>query len=453
MSPDWCPNCGSPRAETIPPEDPFLRSDPRVRRAARSRSQRCRTRSPRRSSPAAGCRSSSTASATQPVRRAGSGRPRWTALIDWLAARSANGTGIRTMREVIDPVCGSAPPPSPRHRDHGRAERDGGSSTASFDFSSTPAGASFECKLDSGASRPARRRRPTRAWATGRTHSRFGRRTARAASTRRRRRARGRSTRRPRTPRSRPARAGRWRRPPRLVRASPRRAGASFECKLDSGRLGACTSPKPYSGLADGSHTFSVRAKTARATSTRRPATRTWTVDTAAPGHLDHQRAERDGRRRAPRRSGSRATSGRVVRVQARRGRVGRVHLAEGLLRARERLAHLLGPREGRRGQRRRDPRHAHLDVDRIAPNTSITSGPSGTVSVTTATFTFTSIEAGSTFECRLDGSAWTACTSPKSYTSTRRGSHTFSVRARDAAGTWTPRPPTGRGGAQERVG
>lgn len=54
--------------------------------------------------------------------------------------------------------------------------------------------------------------------------------------------------------------------------------GSSFECRLDSGSYGACSSPKAYSGLADGAHTFQVRA-TDGVGNVGNPATRTWTVD------------------------------------------------------------------------------------------------------------------------------------------------------------------------------
>jgi RNA polymerase sigma factor (sigma-70 family) len=49
-------------------------------------------------------------------------------------------------------------------------------------------------------------------------------------------------------------------------------------------------------------------------------------------------------------------------------------------------------------------------------------------------TFRFTSSEAGSTFGCALDGSAFELCTTPRAYAAVAPGSHTFSVRATDAA-------------------
>jgi tRNA A-37 threonylcarbamoyl transferase component Bud32 len=79
--------------------------------------------------------------------------------------------------------------------------------------------------------------------------------------------------------------------------------------------------------------------------------------------------------------------------------------------------------------------------VDTTAPNTEITSGPEGDVADTSATFEFESSEAGSSFECQLDGAGFEQCTSPKTYEGLALGLHTFDVRATDAAGNTDPTP------------
>jgi hypothetical protein len=137
---------------------------------------------------------------------------------------------------------------------------------------------------------------------------------------------------------------------------------ASFECKLDAAAFAACTSPKTYFGLADGSHTFQVRATDAAGNTDASPASFTWVVDTAAP-------------------------------------------------------------------------------------DTVIDSTPANPTNSTSASFMFHSTETGSTFECKLDGGPFAACTSPKNYSSLSEASHTFQVRGTDSAGntdltpasfTWT---------------
>jgi 3-phytase len=72
---------------------------------------------------------------------------------------------------------------------------------------------------------------------------------------------------------------------------------------------------------------------------------------------------------------------------------------------------------------------------DTTPPDTSITSGPAGTVTSRDATFAFSSSESNSTFQCRLDGAAYAGCSSPMTATGLGDGSHTFYVRATDAAG------------------
>jgi uncharacterized repeat protein (TIGR03803 family) len=62
-------------------------------------------------------------------------------------------------------------------------------------------------------------------------------------------------------------------------------ATATFECQLDGGGFVACTSPKAYSGLAEGTHAFLVRA-TDPAGNTGATTSHSWTVDTTAPDTL-----------------------------------------------------------------------------------------------------------------------------------------------------------------------
>jgi streptogramin lyase len=91
--------------------------------------------------------------------------------------------------------------------------------------------------------------------------------------------------------------------------------------------------------------------------------------------------------------------------------------------------------------------------IDTTPPVASITSKPGDPSGVSNPSFSFTSNEAGSVFQCRLDAGSFVSCVSPKSYSSLAGGSHTFHVKATDLAGnigqevsyTWTidKTPPT----------
>src|SRR5215467_979514 len=54
-------------------------------------------------------------------------------------------------------------------------------------------------------------------------------------------------------------------------------------------------------------------------------------------------------------------------------------------------------------------------------------------------TFTFSDTQAGVTFLCQLDGSAFSACSSPTTYSGLTQASHTFAVKTQD------PPPPLDR--------
>ena len=81
---------------------------------------------------------------------------------------------------------------------------------------------------------------------------------------------------------------------------------------------------------------------------------------------------------------------------------------------------------------------------DTTPPETTITGGPAdgSSTTATTASFSFAASEAA-TFQCALDGGAFTPCSSPAAYSGLAEGSHGFAVRATDQAGNVDPTPAT----------
>jgi len=74
-------------------------------------------------------------------------------------------------------------------------------------------------------------------------------------------------------------------------------------------------------------------------------------------------------------------------------------------------------------------------------PQTTITAGPSGSITDASPEFSFASSRASSTFQCRLDGAtAWDPCSSPSTITP-GIGAHTYRIRAVDPLGYVDPTP------------
>src|SRR5207249_7923740 len=89
--------------------------------------------------------------------------------------------------------------------------------------------------------------------------------------------------------------------------------------------------------------------------------------------------------------------------------------------------------------------------VETPAPDRACRSGPCAPTHDASPSFTYSSTEAGSTFQCKLDGPGATPGTyasclaAGKDYTALADGTYTFSVKATDPARSEERRAGTGR--------
>jgi hypothetical protein len=216
---------------------------------------------------------------------------------------------------------------------------------------------------------------------------------------------------------------------------------ATFECRLDSSSFAACTSPKNYTGLAGGPHTFEVRAVDAALNVDPSPAQYSWTIDTTSPDTMI------DSNPPDP----SNSSSAAFTFSASEPGSTFECDLDGGGFAACTSPQTYTSLPDGPHTFQVRavdaalnvDPTPASYTwtIDTTSPDTMIDSNPPDPSNSSSAAFTFSASEPGSTFECDLDNGGFAACTSPQTYTNLPDGPHTFQVRAIDAAGNVDPTP------------
>jgi hypothetical protein len=210
---------------------------------------------------------------------------------------------------------------------------------------------------------------------------------------------------------------------------------ATFECSVNGGGFAACSSPRTLTTQSDGSHSFAVRAIDAAGNHSSTAASDTWIVDTAAPtASLDSTpglysndqtpsfsfssseptgatfECKLDGAAYAPCSTGTTLASllegGHTFAVKA-------IDVA---------------------GNHSTSAASYSWTVDTTAPSLTLGTTPPAFSNDSTPTFAFSSTDGSATFECQIDGGGFSACTTPKTFSTQADGSHTFAVQAIDGA-------------------
>jgi hypothetical protein len=213
-------------------------------------------------------------------------------------------------------------------------------------------------------------------------------------------------------------------------------ASAPTQCKLDAGVFAPCASPSNYTNLSDGPHTFTVRAADAAGNTAQE--SYTWTVETGSPtAAVSSGPPPLTNSRSAtfafsadePSRFECRLDDGSFLPCSSPASYQG---LGDG--------GHIFSVRPidavGNIGA----ATSRSWRIDATAPETTLGARPRSRTKALSASFTFSASEQA-TFQCKLDASAFAACSSPKTYARIRRSVHTFQVRALDAAGNVDPTP------------
>ena len=213
---------------------------------------------------------------------------------------------------------------------------------------------------------------------------------------------------------------------------------AGFECRLDSASFSACTSPVNLSNLSEGAHAFSVEVTTGASQPT--PSTYTWTVDLTPPA------TQVTGRPPAltnsttatftfisPDPTATFRCSLNGAPAQSCTSPVVYSGLADA---TRSLLIQAVDPAGNV------DPTAQPIvwTVDSTPPDTAI-ANPGNVVAMDFVSFSFTSTEAGSTFQCAFGNAPFAACSSPDVVDVPGSGAHVFKVRAIDGAGNVDPTP------------
>jgi large repetitive protein len=193
------------------------------------------------------------------------------------------------------------------------------------------------------------------------------------------------------------------------------KAGATYECRLDAAAWTACASPVTYPRLADGAHTFAVRARDRYGIAETAPPARTWTVDTTP---ADTRAVAILPSAVQPTATVTFSATDPAAGFQCRVDGGARAACASPLTAP---AAHVLAVRAV----------DAAGNVDATPSTVAIPGAPAASAALTgpTAAFVFWTDGTGRP-ECNLDGGQWTPCGATLQTGALAPGAHALAVRA-----------------------
>jgi hypothetical protein len=220
--------------------------------------------------------------------------------------------------------------------------------------------------------------------------------------------------------------------------------GITYQCKLDGSAWSSCADPAVYSGLSAGDHSFKARAIDAVGNVGDSTELFCWTIDLSTPSApaIVTPASPAFTTDATPTLSGT-AEPAMSVRIFVNGTLAGSAptdatsgdwtftpttNLAQGTLSVTAKTVNAAGTESAASAV-------LQLTIDSLAPSTTIDSGPPAATNATTADFTFHADDPLATFECKLDGGAYLACSSPHHVSALAAGSHTISIRASDVDG------------------
>lgn len=216
---------------------------------------------------------------------------------------------------------------------------------------------------------------------------------------------------------------------------------AGFYCRLDNEAFSVCNSPKSFTALPAGTHTFSVKSFDS-AGNFSSISNSTWVIDlegptvtiSARPNNITNLSTA--GFSFSASDTGGGTISGFECKLDnGVYANCSSPHSLSSLSSG----AHTFTIRALDSAGNFGVSASSSWIIDQTAPIVSIESGPTTVTNATSGNFVFSATDSGggsvSRFECKMDSGSFGACISPKNVSSLSPGAHTFYVHAIDTAG------------------